>query len=270
MTTPSTQVYPKKTLRYATEGLKICTRGKCSHSGEPQLVSNFCRNKTERDGFHNACKDCVKEAAIVRKQRNLEIFKDPSIMYPEGKTKVCSRKNCPHGGIQQPLTNFYKHSVGGDGLNTECKDCSDAAAKKYRNANSEKVKESINKWQELNKDKMQEYQAMYWKKERQYRIDHWSETKIREIGERSKKRGIPFNLEVSDLLPLPQFCSVFGILLDYKSGTNRRSWASVDRIKPKLGYVKGNIRIISLAANMAKFDGDGDVIESYLTPQVGT
>ena len=95
---------------------------------------------------------------------------------------------------------------------------------------------------ERNKKHMQEmsHQVDYYKEERQYRINHWAEIKIKDIGARAKKRGNRF-LEMSDLDPLPKFCSVFGILLDYKSGPDRRLWASVDRIKPELGYVKGNV-----------------------------
>jgi hypothetical protein len=43
-------------------------------------------------------------------------------------------------------------------------------------------------------------------------------------------KGIPFNLEREDLLPLPAFCPVFGIKMDYTGGTDRRIRASLDRI----------------------------------------
>ena len=54
--------------------------------------------------------------------------------------------------------------------------------------------------------------------------------------------------------------------LDYAGGGDRRLWASVDRIKPELGYVKGNVRVISLAANMAKMDSEVDIIKPYPQP----
>lgn len=172
---------------------------------------------------------------------------------------MCSKKNCIHNGVQQPVTNFYRHTNQKGGLACECKDCSDKSAKEYRKDNPEKVKKCFQKWKENNFSHMKEYQVNYYKEERKFRSDHWAETKIKEAKKRSDKKNIPFNIDVSDLSPLPKFCSVFGIALDYSSGPDRRVWASVDRIIPKMGYVKGNIRIISNAANYAKLDGDDSI-----------
>ncbi len=37
--------------------------------------------------------------------------------------KVCSRNNCKHKGVQQPVTNFAKCRRNKDGLQEACKDC---------------------------------------------------------------------------------------------------------------------------------------------------
>lgn len=37
--------------------------------------------------------------------------------------KVCGRKNCPHGKVRQPRSNFAKSHVTRDGLAGICKDC---------------------------------------------------------------------------------------------------------------------------------------------------
>ena len=55
---------------------------------------------------------------------------------------------------------------------------------------------------------------------------------------------------------LPVFCPIFkNIRLDYNAGSDYRLWASVDRIVPDLGYVSGNVWVISNAANMWKSNG---------------
>jgi hypothetical protein len=71
---------------------------------------------------------------------------------------------------------------------------------------------------------------------------------------RSKKRGITFNITVKDLPPIPECCPVFPwIKLSlYFGGGHRENVPSIDRINNKKGYVKGNVRIISLRANRLK------------------
>jgi hypothetical protein len=254
-------------LRPAPEGFKICCAKACSHNGEPQLIANFAKSRRRVDGLHHTCKDCVKDAAQKRKHRNAEKFSDRSILYPEGKMKICSRADCVHKGEEQPVTNYYKHLPSYDGLSPECKDCAMVQNEKWRSENVEYLKKIKKEYSEKNSEKSKEYHRQYHAKvKRNFRIENWAEVKIVEIKRRSTRKGLPFNIDPSDLSPLPKFCSVFGIELDYTGGNDRRYWASVDRIKPELGYVKGNVRIISMAANAAKFDGDGDLItKSTLT-----
>lgn len=72
-----------------------------------------------------------------------------------------------------------------------------------------------------------------------------------------KKYNIPFNLELSDII-IPEYCPILGIklLIGQESYTKTSKWntASIDRITPELGYVKGNIQIISMRANLMKTD----------------
>lgn len=249
--------------RPAPEGFRICNRSTCLHNGEIQPVSNFFKNCAMPDGIHGTCKDCTKKDAEQRKLVN----KAAPSPYVEGKIKTCSKNDCVHNGAPQPVTNFYRHTNQKGGLACECKDCTDAAAKIYRNANPEQVKEYAKKWKAENKEYMKQYHHNHHiATDRKYRIDHWAEVKIKEVQKRAEKKKVPFNLELSDLLPLPTFCSVFGVELDYRCGNDRRVWASVDRIKPRLGYTKGNVRIVSLAANMAKMDSELDLIAPYRQP----
>ena len=247
---------PRNT-RPAPEGFKICNRPTCAHKGATQPVSNFCKDCVKHDGLNGTCKDCTKEDAERRKQVN----KSSPSPYVEGRMKVCTKSDCIHQGVEQPVTNFYRHSNQKGGLACECKDCTDKASREYRKDNPEKVKECIKKWMIENKEYLKQYHHdNHIATDRKYRIDHWADMKVDEAQKRAEKKKIPFNLEASDLHPLPKFCSVFGMELDYQCGKDRRVWASVDRIVPKFGYVKGNVRVISLAANMAKFDGIGDIL----------
>lgn len=71
---------------------------------------------------------------------------------------------------------------------------------------------------------------------------------------RAKLKGILFNLIVDDLPNIPENCPVLGIPI--KQNLNKRTdhSPSIDRINNSLGYVKGNVRIISYRANRFKSD----------------
>ena len=73
-----------------------------------------------------------------------------------------------------------------------------------------------------------------------------SNTKVR-----AKAKNIPFDLEVTDII-IPEFCPVLGIKLERATGRPTASSPSIDKIVPSLGYVKGNIIVISYRANMIK------------------
>ena len=61
---------------------------------------------------------------------------------------------------------------------------------------------------------------------------------------RATKKGREFNIELEDIV-IPETCPVFGAPL---------TEPSIDRLDSSKGYVKGNIRVISLRANLLKND----------------
>jgi hypothetical protein len=80
---------------------------------------------------------------------------------------------------------------------------------------------------------------------------------IRQAKRRAKAKGIAFNISAADLLPLPTHCPVLGLELAYGPGRGRKLYengaaASLDRVRNELGYVKGNVIVISLRANLLK------------------
>jgi len=65
---------------------------------------------------------------------------------------------------------------------------------------------------------------------------------------RAKKQGVPFEITVEDIR-IPEICPYLGIKIKPFS-----EWSSpsLDKIIPELGYVKGNIQVISNLANTMK------------------
>jgi len=73
---------------------------------------------------------------------------------------------------------------------------------------------------------------------------------------RARKNGLEFNLTQDDLA-VPLICPVLGIPIFFgRSGFGKHlnDSASMDRIIPERGYVKDNIKIISMRANILKRD----------------
>lgn len=67
---------------------------------------------------------------------------------------------------------------------------------------------------------------------------------------RAKKSGIEFGITVADI-PVPELCPILNIPLVAGEKPTANS-PSIDRVDNKKGYVPGNVRVISRAANLIK------------------
>lgn len=83
---------------------------------------------------------------------------------------------------------------------------------------------------------------------------------------RAKAKGIPFTITTKDIV-IPDVCPVLGVTLTRPDGTSRGPGdysPSLDRIVPELGYVPGNIRVISYRANRIRNDATIEELEAVL------
>ena len=71
---------------------------------------------------------------------------------------------------------------------------------------------------------------------------------------RAKKAGKEFSITVADLGEMPTHCPILGIPLvtRIKPGTVLPDTPSIDRIENRLGYIPGNVQIVSWIANYMK------------------
>jgi len=97
----------------------------------------------------------------------------------------------------------------------------------------------------------------------------------------AKTKGIECSLSLQDIPEIPEFCPVFSwIKLQYRVGGMGRGFKypdtpSLDRIDNSIGYVPGNIRIISWRANELKGNAEdreiaalAEDIKSKLNPKI--
>ena len=80
---------------------------------------------------------------------------------------------------------------------------------------------------------------------------------------RAKKQGVPFDLVPEDIV-FPEVCPVLGIPLFFSPGGRTENTPSLDRIIPELGYVKGNIEVISWKANRLKCNASLEELENLV------
>ena len=72
---------------------------------------------------------------------------------------------------------------------------------------------------------------------------------------RAKAKDLDFNITPDDII-IPQLCPLLNIPIIHTVGKGKRSdnSPSLDRIDNRLGYVKGNILVVSWRANFLKSD----------------
>ena len=91
--------------------------------------------------------------------------------------------------------------------------------------------------------------------------DYYKHRKFNATRTRAARAGIPFDLEPDDIV-WNSTCPVFGFVLDYGSDDCQNpNAASLDKVDPTLGYVKGNVRVVSMRANWLKQDATVEQLE---------
>lgn len=85
--------------------------------------------------------------------------------------------------------------------------------------------------------------------------------------ERARRFNLPINLTREDIV-IPEFCPIFpNLILERMSGFGRDNSPTLDRVIPRLGYIKGNVEVISFKANRLKSNATADelfAVAAYL------
>ena len=145
-----------------------------------------------------------------------------------GKNKYFDGKPCSHGHIAEKYIKSYS-----------CVKCHNLAAKDFKNSTRGK-----------------EYQKNYYHKMR----DETPEILIyQRTKSRAQKENINFNLTpeyIKSIFPKDNLCPVLGIEMKINKNKDGFSYAltspSIDKIIPELGYIKENVVIMSMKANLIK------------------
>ena len=104
------------------------------------------------------------------------------------------------------------------------------------------------------------------KEQYDWRIKHPKKYILSRARGRAKLEGIPFSITDLDF-EMPTHCPVFPWLkLEFSSGRGTRpdNIPTLDKIVPSLGYVPGNVAVISMRANRLKSDATVEEMQMIL------
>ncbi|WP_457898002.1 hypothetical protein [Rhizobium sp. LEGMi166a] len=126
----------------------------------------------------------------------------------------------------------------------------------------ERKNAQLKEWRAANKEKVQGYNADWTAKRK---IEDPRLQLLRNARYRAAQKGLPCTIVLEDIV-IPKFCPVFP-WLELKRGPTRRPYdfsPSLDRIIPSLGYVPGNVQVISNRANRFKSDATVEEVRLLL------
>lgn len=196
-------------------------------------------------------------------------------------TRIC--RTCKK---EKPLSEFNKDKRHSSGYATQCKECKRA----YDRARYEKIKNDPEfhskklqhgkKYRESHKEQIHKYSSEYnmrtevierkatWYQEKMSKmtIEERLKLMVKRAKDRAKLKNVEFNITWEDI-EYVDICPILEIPLNWGETSNEGGrnidTPSLDRINPSLGYIKGNVKIISTLANMMKSSANREQINLF-------
>jgi hypothetical protein len=129
--------------------------------------------------------------------------------------------------------------------------------KRYRERHPERVAAAYSRWRTRYEKEHPDYFARFMKR---WKSVHPKRYMVNKARDRAKKLGRPFDITAEDI-HVPKVCPVLGIPLFWGDEQKSDNSPSLDCLIPVLGYVRGNIFVISTRANRIKNDATLDELE---------
>lgn len=110
----------------------------CKKCGEEKPIEEFAIGRDCKDGRRFTCKICMNKSRL--KPLSQKII-DRIDLFRRGLKICCICKEI------KPLYDFYPREITADGLETNCKKCSNIISQKYKNDNKEKCRIKQKEWE---------------------------------------------------------------------------------------------------------------------------
>lgn len=156
-------------------------------------------------------------------------------------------KYCKFCDTTKPIVDFYLEKVNKDGSPRHKSICKSCCSSRY----ASKVDGKSN-YAKYSKGKRTINGSLVW---------------LSSIRARAKKFNLPFDITAEDLV-VPPTCPILDIPL-IAGGKLSPNTPSLDRVDSTLGYIKGNVRVISHRANQLKSDASIAELERLIAYMKG-
>jgi len=229
-----------------------------------EKLCKICGEGEPKVEFYNGnpskCKKCKNKEDSKKKAEKAGREYIPRLEAPEG-FKCCTKCN-----KILPISEFYTlgaiNKNGENKIYSRCKECERKIVLEHPNRN--KYIETSNKNTALRKQENPEYREHINSLNRK----HYSGEKgiithmLYSAKKRALKNNLEFNLTKEDII-LPTHCPLLGIELKRGDKEDYSMSYSLDRIDNSLGYVKGNVKVISMLANTMKNSASSEHLELF-------
>lgn len=152
-----------------------------------------------------------------------------------------------------------------DGHSGWCKSCELAKRDQYYKADPSKGRAASSRFRKNHLAKVVAANKQY-RAENRDKVSQWNQNRplakklLNAAKRRAIKRGLPCTITVGDI-SIPEICPVLGVEIKVSKGMCGPNSPSLDCIIPSLGYVPGNIAVISFRANTIKSDATVDEVK---------
>lgn len=136
-----------------------------------------------------------------------------------------TEKRCKWCGETKPVSEFHRNKLTRDGYQGHCKAC-------YKT--------------EYTPARLARTRARY-----RAGGDQWKRHTLTGARKRAKRDGVPCTITIADI-EIPETCPVLGIPLKINGRGMSPNSPTLDKVRPELGYVPGNVVVISWLANKVK------------------
>jgi len=197
----------------------------CTTCKQEKDLEQFHKNNQNKDGYLNICKECKKAS------------------YEEHKEKYLARQRLRRANRtpeQRQKDRQYAQQYRAENL-----DYVTQRAKEYESRPDVKIRRQKQKYDYVR------------------RPDRIKRDLLKLAKDRARKQNVPFDLTEEDI-ELPEVCPVLGLKLEKGIKHPCDQSPSIDKIKPDLGYVRGNIKVISFRANTLKRDASIEELKAIL------
>lgn len=248
----------------------------CMGCGEIKLSHNFSKNSSLKDGLSMYCSSCFGNSKDEDKYNIdfsdiLTYSKDSPTRLTWSKDVVCSsgkRTKNFAGGVAGTLKTksvvirCEKYSIPKIILSLFSVAFDDTKHIKY--INEDCFDFSIENLQVEDKKnvKIRERKKKYHQRVRNNSDTIYERRMLRSAKERATRSNIPFDISAEDI-QIPSHCPILGIPISPSKEKVSPNSPSLDRKNPALGYVKGNVWVISYKANTMKNDANKETLVSF-------